>query len=117
MEWRKRLTPTCVIKKYIEKSRQSGRTQALIESLPDEKCAILVLNHSAGVELKKRIKEQRPEYNVDNVSVLVYAPNTGWRDNLLLRDMHVYFDNDVIDELSIRQVDAVNQVYGKTKKT
>lgn len=107
------MTPTNVVHKYIQKSRRSGRTHALIESLPDEKCAVLVMSHKAGDELKKRIQEQRPDYNVDNVSVLVYAPNSGWRDNLLLRDMHVYFDNDVVDELSLRQVEAINQVYGK----
>lgn len=107
------MTPTNVVQKYIEKSRQTGRTQALIESLPDEKCAVLVMSHPAGESLKERISATRPDYDIDNVTILVYAPNSGWRDKLLFREMHVYFDNDVVDDLAVRQVDTINQVYGK----
>ena len=67
-----------------------------------------------GDEIKRRIVEQRPDYNIDNVEFLTYRPGSGWRDRLLLRNLHVYFDNDVLDDVMQHHVKAINEVYGKS---
>lgn len=108
------MTPMQVAEKYVELGRRNGKTTAMISALPNEKCAILVASNDNVDTLKTRITEQRPDYDLENVTFLLYRPNSGWRDRLLLRDMHVYIDNDVLDELCVLQVKAINDVYGKT---
>lgn len=110
------MTPMDVAQKFVELSRGNGKTKVLIESLPDEPCAILVGDNDNIKTLKSRIAEQRPEYNVDNIEFLLYRPNSGWRDKLLFRNKHVFMDNDILDELIVLQVKAINDVYGKINK-
>lgn len=107
------MTPVTVATEYVQLSRQSGKTKALVMSLPNEKCAILTSNANLHDYIKKMIQDLRPEYNVDNVTFLVYAPGTGWRDKLLFRDMHVFLDNSVTDINTINLTKAINDVYGK----
>ena len=74
---------------------------------------MLSSSHAANDNLKLKLKELRPEYNLDNVEWLVYKPNSGWRDKTIFRDMHVFLDSSLLDEISINQVKAINDVYGK----
>lgn len=107
------MSPVEVAEKYVELGRGSGKTTAMIMALPNEKCAVITSTKSQHETLKKFISELRPEYNLENVTFLTYAPGSGWRDQLLLRNMHVYFDNSVIDDVIVHHVKAINQVYGK----
>ena len=108
------MSPTELARKFVHLSSQSGKTTELINALPNERCAIMTASNDNAKALKKRIQEQRPEYNVDNIEFVTYVPGSGWRDKLLLREMHVYFDNDVLDDVIVHHVSAINQVYGKT---
>jgi hypothetical protein len=109
------MTPTQLAEQYVELSKNSGKTTALINALPNEKCAVMSSSHAANDNIKDKLKELRPDYNLDNVEWLVYSPNSGWRDKTLLRDMHVYLDDSLIGEMSINQIKAINDVYGKEK--
>lgn len=105
--------PVAVAKKYVELARQTGRSTELIKSLPDEKCAIMTISYADHDNLKALLTQHRPDYNQDNITWLVYSPTEGWRNKTLFRDMHLYLDNSVLDQISIWQVDSINQVYGK----
>lgn len=107
------MTPMQVAEKYVELSRQNGKTSAMIMALPNEKCAILANDNDTLEHIKTMIRELRPEYNVDNVTFLSYKPGSGWRDKLLFRDMHVFIDNSVLDLNNIYLTKAINDVYGK----
>lgn len=108
------MTPVELAKQFISNASKTGRTSALIAALPDERCAIISASNDNVATLKKRIQEERPDYNIENVEFLTYLPNSGWRDKLLFREMHVYFDNDTLDDVLLHHVSAINQVYGKT---
>lgn len=107
------MTPTELAVKYVNMNRGTGRTAALIESLPDEKCAVITMSTASSSEIKRRIAEQRPDYNIDNVQFATYRPGSGWRDVLIGRYLPVYFDNDVLDDVMVRHVKAINELYGK----
>jgi hypothetical protein len=109
------MTPIQLAEQYNELGKNSGKTTALINALPNEKCAVMSSSHAANDNIKLKLKELRPDYNFNNVEWLVYSPNSGWRDKTLLRDMHVFLDNILLDEMSINQVKAINDVYGKEK--
>jgi len=109
------MTPTQLAEQYIELSKNPGKTTALINALPNEKCAVMSSSHAANDNIKDKLKQLRPDYNSDNVEWLVYSPNSGWRDKTLLRDMHVYLDDSLIGDMSINQIKAINDVYGKEK--
>ena len=108
------MTPTQVAEKYVELGRGNGKTTAMIMALPDEKCAILAANHQVLDMIKGMIRKLRPDYNVDNVTFVSYHPNSGWRDRLLFRDLHVFVDNSVTDLNNVHLTKAINEVYGKT---
>lgn len=110
------MDPVQVAEKYVELGRRTGKTTAMIMALPDEKCAIISTNKPTNDNIREMIKDLRPDYNIDNVTFLTYVPGSGWRDQLLLRDMHVYFDNSVIDDVIVHHVSSINQVYGKNKR-
>ena len=107
--------PVELAEKYVEMGRKTGKTTAMVMALPDEKCAIITSNRGLYDYIKDMIRDLRPDYNIDNVVFLTYAPGSGWRDQLLLRNMHVYFDNSVIDDVIVHHVSSINQVYGKNK--
>lgn len=107
------MTPMQVAEKYVELGKQNGKTTAMIMSLPNEKCAILANDNNSCNNIKKMIQELRPEYNIEYVTFLSYIPNSGWRDQLLFRDMHVYIDNSVLDLNNIYLTKSINDVYGK----
>lgn len=108
------MSPSELAYKFVDMNRGTGRTTALINALPNERCAVMTMSVANGNEIKRRIAEQRPEYNIDNVEFVTYVPNSGWRDKLLFREMHVYFDNDVLDSVVKHHVSAINEVYGKS---
>lgn len=108
------MSPTELAYKFVDMNRGTGRTTALINALPNERCAVITMSIANGDEIKRRIVEQRPDYNIDNVEFLTYRPGSGWRDRLLLRNLHVYFDNDVLDDVMQHHVKAINEVYGKS---
>lgn len=107
------MTPVQVAEQYVQLNKQNGKTAAMIMALPNEKCAILANDNETCNRIKKMITELRPEYNVDNVVFVSYNPHSGWRDKLILRDMHVYVDNSVLDFNNIYLTKAINDVYGK----
>jgi hypothetical protein len=109
------MKPVELVNAFIQKSSQVGKTAMLIDSLPNEKCAVFTSSYQSGLNLKKRITEQRPDYNVNNITFVSYTKNSGWRDKLLSKDMDVYFDNDTLDQLLVHHVEAINKVYGKQK--
>lgn len=109
------MTPTQLAEQYIELGKNSGKTTALINALPNERCAVMSSSHAANDNIKIKLKELRPDYNTDNVEWLVYASNSGWRDKTLFRDMHVYLDDTLLGEMCVNQVKAINDVYGKEK--
>lgn len=109
------MNPVDVANKFVSLGRQNGKTQLLIDSLPDEQCAVMVASNDNIEPLKQRIISQRPGYNVDNVTFVVYGRNSGWRDTLLSKNMDVYVDNDVLDEVYALHVKAINDIYGKVK--
>lgn len=107
------MNPTELAYKYVDLHRGLGYTTALINALPNERCAVVTMSRANADRIKKCIGELRPEYNIDNIEFVTYAPNSGWRDKLLFREMHVYFDNDVLDDVVVHHVSSINQVYGK----
>lgn len=107
------MNPIDLTHKFIDMNRGRGLTTELIKSLPNEKCAIITMSQASSKALKSRIAEERPDIRIDDIEFLTYAPNSGWRDKLLFRDMHVYFDNDVLNDILIHHVSAINGVYGK----
>ena len=107
------MSPVELAHKYVDLGRGMGYTTALINALPDERCAIVTMTWANADRIKKCIMELRPDYNIDNVEFVTYQPNSGWRDKLLFREMHVYFDNDVLDDIAVQHVSSMNQVYGK----
>lgn len=107
------MTPVALAEKYVELSRGNGKTTALIMSLPDEKCAVLANSQQDCDNIKNRVKELRPDYNIDNITFLVYTMGSGWRDKLLFRDMYVYIDHGVLDLNNVGLTKAINEVYGK----
>jgi len=109
------MTPTQLAKQYTELGDTQAKTNALLNALPNEKCAVLSSSHASNDNLKDKLKELRPDYNQDNVVWLVYEQNSGWRDKTLFRDMHIYLENSLLDEMNINQVKAINDVYGKNK--
>lgn len=109
------MNPVELAEKFVELGRKTGKTTAMVMALPDEKCAIITSNSSLYDYIRSMIKDLRPDYNIDNVTFLTYAPGSGWRDKLLFREMHVYFDNSVLDDVIVHHVSAINQVYGKNK--
>lgn len=106
-------TPVELAAKFVDKDRDTEKTLMLVNSLPNEKCAVLAYNLSRCNEIKKTLIETRPEYNIDNVAFLIYLPNSGWRDKLLFRDMHVFLDHVILDENNIGLTKSINLVYGK----
>lgn len=107
------MNPTQLAYKFVDMNRGTGRTNALINALPDEKCAVMTLSAEASDEIKRRIAEHRPDYNLDNVVFVSYRPGSGWRDRLVGQYMPVYFDNDVLDDVIQHHVKAINEIYGK----
>ncbi len=107
------MTPVQVAEQFVELSKQNGKTTAMIMALPNEKCAILAKDNETCDQIKKMVQELRPEYNIEHITFLSYKPNSGWRDKLLFRDMHVFLDNSVTDINTIGLTKAINEVYGK----
>lgn len=108
------MTPIDLANTFVKLGRRNGKTTELVKSLPDEKCAVLALSNADINDIKQMIKEHRPDYDMDYVTFLVYNPDSGWRDKLLFRDMHVFIDNSVLDLNSVYLTKAINDVYGKT---
>lgn len=107
------MTPTDLAHRYVDLHRGLGYTTELVNALPDERCAVITMSRANATRIKECIKDLRPDYNLDNIEFVTYAPNSGWRDKLLFREMHVYFDNDVLDDIVVHHVSSINQVYGK----
>lgn len=109
-------TPVELAAQYVDKDKHNEKTTMLVNSLPEEKCAVLAYNLARCDEIKEALKNIRPKYDLDKITFLVYLPNSGWRDKLLFRDMHVFMDHMVLDENNVGLVSAINQVYGKQVK-
>ncbi len=107
------MSPTQVATQYVELSRQNGKTKTLVMALPDEKCAVLTAAAEQHAYIKKMIQDLRPDYKISNITFLVYSPGSGWRDQLLFRNMHVFLDNSVTDLNTLYLTKAINDVYGK----
>ena len=106
-------TPVELAAQYVDKEKHNEKTLMLVNSLPNEKCAVLAYDHNRCDEIKKALMQERPEYNLDKVTFLVYLPNSGWRDKLLFRDMHVFMDHVVLDVNNVGLTKSINDVYGK----
>lgn len=106
-------TPVELAEQYVDKDRHNEKTLMLVNSLPNEKCAVLAYNLSRCDEIKESLKQNRPEYDLDKVTFLVYLPNSGWRDKLLFRDMHVFLDHVILDVNNVGLTKSINDVYGK----
>jgi hypothetical protein len=107
------MTPVEVAQEYVQKSRKVGKTHAMIMALPDEKCAVMTMSEEHSKHVKDLIKKQRPEYNMDNLTVVVYNRRSGWRDKVQGKDMPVYIDHSVLDAMSVDHVKAINTTYGR----
>ena len=107
------MSPVEVAEKYVELSRKTGRTTHLVMSLPNERCAILSRDDETSQQVKKLIQKLRPEYNIENVLFLTYQQNSGWRNHTVGRDIHMFVDNSVLDDMVVGQVKGINDVYGK----
>lgn len=107
------MNPEILTSEFVSMGRGTGRTAKLIASLPNERCAVMSSTLINSKNLKKRVIKERPDLNVNNILFLAYMPNTGWRDHLLLKDIHVYFDNDVLDDIIVHHVRTINAQYGK----
>lgn len=106
-------TPVELAAQYVDKDKHNEKTLMLVNSLPNEKCAVLAYDLSRLDEIKNALKQNRPEYNLDKVTFLVYLPNSGWRDKLLFRDMHVFMDHVILDVNNVGLTKSINDVYGK----
>lgn len=107
------MSPVEVARKFVDMNRGTGRTTALIKSLPNERCAVVTLSVQRYEDIKNRIAELRPEYDLTNVEFVTYRPGSGWRDKLIGQNMDVYFDNDVLDDIIVHHVSGINEIYGK----
>jgi len=107
------MTHTQLAEHYVQLSDNPNKIVSLVNALPNEKCAILSASHAANDNIKDTLKQIRPDYNLDNITWLVYNQSSGWRDKTLFRDMHVYIHNSVLDDMSINHAKAINDVYGK----
>ena len=106
-------TPVELAAQYVDKDKHNEKTLMLVNSLPNEKCAVLAYDLSRLDEIKNALKQNRPEYDLDKVTFLVYLPNSGWRDKLLFRDMHVFMDHVILDVNNVGLTKSINDVYGK----
>jgi hypothetical protein len=107
------MNPTELAEHYGTFSRNTGRTTALVMSLPAEPCFIMVHDISFGEVIKELIKKHRPEYNLDNVTIISKNAGTGWRDSTISRNKHIYIDHQVLERDMIHQVKGINDMYGK----
>lgn len=109
-------TPTELAAKYVNDNQTIEKTLMLVNSLPEEKCAVLAYDQKRLDEIKKVLQEERPDYDINYVTFLIYLPNSGWRDKLLFRDMHVFLDHVILDVNNVGLTKSINEVYGKTLK-
>jgi hypothetical protein len=97
----------------IYQGRRTGKTQKLIECIPDERIVIVVHSQSAGRILEGEIREQRPTYNIKNIKFVTYDRVSSYIESLRGLHVPIFFDNAVQDSIVADYVINVNSMFGK----
>lgn len=96
---------------YIHTGRQQGKTFAMIKSLPDSPCIIVLHSKSYEKTIIELIQNVRPGYNMKNIEFVSYSGNYLAALNSLKGYGPIFFDNAVLDMIISDQVNHINNVY------
>lgn len=103
-------TPIGLAGFYEWQARGTGRTLKLVNSIPNEKVAIVVHSSRWAQEIKHLVQEVRPEIDIKLINFVVWDYNAGQKLSGL--KCPVFFDNTVLDNELIELVKKTNKVYG-----
>lgn len=108
------VTPVEVAWRMVDLGRQVGKTYMLVESLPEDGHAIVIVgNHSMALHIKDTIKRiWGPYYPIDKLHFVSLEQIRSGKHRLRgLRPMPVFVDNDVLDMLTIEYVKDWNAMF------
>jgi len=94
--------------------RQQGKTFALVEALPDDKCMVVVHSINSRDNIKSLIRQHRKDYDISNIS-FVSTKNKDWEYQLKGFSFPVFVDNGVLDNLVLDFVDGLN-IYANSRE-
>lgn len=107
-------SPVRLVDFYVYQGRQTGKTHKMIESLPNEPIYLVCHTRNWGEEIKRTIRQMRPDYDVKNITIIPYQKDTSemWKTTRGMRPQPVYIDNAVLDMVQIEYAKTLNRMFG-----
>ena len=106
-------SPTRYVDFCVYQGRRLGKTNALVAALPNEPIHLVCHTRRWGEEIKRKIRESRPDYDVKNITIIPYNSDMTemWAETRGMKARPVYVDNDVLDMIQYEYVESLNKMF------